>query len=206
MPENKIFGYARVSSRDQNEARQRKELLDYGINERDIFVDKLSGKNFNREQYQALRNHMLRKGDVLVIKSIDRFGRNYREILDEWKYIVEEIGADIVVLDMKLLDTRQNKDLLGTLISDIVLTLLSYVAENEREAIRQRQKEGIAIARSKGVKFGRSENTFPPAWEELYGKWQAGEISAVACYTELGIPKSSFYDMVKRYEEQKQVG
>jgi DNA invertase Pin-like site-specific DNA recombinase len=201
MPESKTFGYARVSSKDQNEVRQRVELQDFGIHERDIFVDKLSGEDFERPQYQALRDQMLRKGDTLVIKSIDRFGRNYQEILEEWKHIVKDIGADIVVLDMPLLDTRQNKDLLGTLITDIILQLLSYVAEQERRNIRQRQREGIAIARSQGTKFGRSEKPYPPAWEDQYEKWQDGEITAVACYTGLGIPKSSFYDMVRRYRE-----
>jgi DNA invertase Pin-like site-specific DNA recombinase len=201
LSENKTYGYARVSAKDQNEARQIVEFQNYGIPERDIFMDKLSGKDFSRPKYLMLRDHLLRKGDTLIIKHLDRFGRNYQEILDEWKHIVKDIGADIVVIDMPLLDTRQSKDLLGTLITDIILQLLSYVAEQERHNIRQRQREGIAIARSQGVKFGRSENTFPPAWEELYAKWQAGEITAVAFYKELDIPKSSFYDLARRYRD-----
>lgn len=198
---NKMFGYARVSSRDQNEARQLKELLDYGISERDIFIDKQSGKNFERTQYQLLRQ-MLRPGDVLVIKSIDRFGRNYQEILEEWKYIVKVIGADIVVLDMTILDTRQNKDLVGTLITDIVLQLLSYVAETERENIRQRQREGIAIAKAKGTRFGRSAKDYPEDWENMYTRWKRGEITAAQCYRQLGLPKASFYRLAKKYEER----
>lgn len=198
---SKMFGYMRVSSKDQNEARQLKELLDYGIHERDIFMDKQSGKNFERAQYQILRQ-MLRAGDVLVIKSIDRFGRNYQEILEEWKYIVKELGADIVVLDMPILDTRQNKDLLGTLITDIVLQLLSYVAETERENIRQRQREGIAIAKKNGVPFGRPANAYPEDWQGMYRKWRSHEMTAVQCYRALGLPKASFYEMVKRYETE----
>lgn len=198
---SKMFGYMRVSSKDQNEARQLKELLDYGIHERDIFMDKQSGKNFERAQYQILRQ-MLRAGDVLVIKSIDRFGRNYQEILEEWKYIVKELGADIVVLDMPILDTRQNKDLLGTLITDIVLQLLSYVAETERENIRQRQREGIAIAKKNGVPFGRPANAYPEGWQETYRLWRNHEMTAVQCYRALGLPKASFYEMAKRYEAE----
>lgn len=200
---HKMFGYMRVSSKDQNEARQLKELLDYGINERDIFMDKQSGKNFERTQYQILRNQMLRPGDILVIKSIDRFGRNYQEILEEWKHIIKEVGADIVVMDMPLLDTRQQKDLIGTLITDIILQLLSYVAETERNHIRQRQSEGIAIAKAQGVHLGRHQTPFPDGWTQAYESWRQGEMSTVQCYQGLGIPKSSFYKMVKRYESEK---
>lgn len=200
MKNLKMFGYARVSSKDQNEARQVKELLEYGIHERDVFVDKQSGKNFDRPKYLNLREHMLREGDILVVKSLDRFGRNYHEIVEEWRYITKTIGADIIVLDMPILDTRQSRDLVGTLISDIVLQLLSYVAENERENIRQRQREGIEIAKHNGVQFGRSKNEYPAGWGEMYNKWKAGEITAVKLYSELGLAKSSFYNMVKRYE------
>ena len=151
---NKIFGYVRVSSKEQNEDRQLIAFKEFGIDERDIYIDKQSGKDFNREQYNVLK-HILRENDVLVIKSIDRLGRNYNMIIDEWKDITKNIKADIVVLDMPLLDTRNNKDLLGTFISDLILQILSYVAEQERTFIRQRQKEGIAAAKNNNVKFGR---------------------------------------------------
>lgn len=150
---NKIFGYVRVSSKEQNEDRQLIAFKDFGIDERDIYIDKQSGKDFNREQYNILK-HILRENDVLVIKSIDRLGRNYNMIIDEWKDITKNIKADIVVLDMPLLDTRNNKDLLGTFISDLILQILSYVAEQERTFIKQRQKEGIAAAKNNNVKFG----------------------------------------------------
>lgn len=151
---NKVFGYARVSSKEQNEERQLVAFKEYGIDERDIYIDKQSGKDFNREQYSTLK-HILRENDLLVIKSIDRLGRNYEMIINEWKDITKNIKADIVVIDMPLLDTRQNKDLLGTFISDLVLQVLGYVAEQERTFIKQRQKEGINIAKNNGIKFGR---------------------------------------------------
>ena len=151
---SRIFGYARVSSKDQNEERQLKAFKDYGIDDRDIYIDKKSGKNFEREQYQLIKN-ILREDDLLVIQSIDRLGRNYEMIVDEWKDITKNIKADIVVLDMPLLDTRQKKDLLGTFINDLILGLLSYVAQTEREKIKTRQRQGIDIALSNGVKFGR---------------------------------------------------
>ena len=142
---NKIFGYARVSSKEQNEERQIVAFKNYGIDERDIYIDKQSGKDFDREQYNILK-HILRENDILVIKSIDRLGRNYNMIIDEWKDITKNIKADIVVIDMPLLDTTKNKDLLGTFISDLILQILSYVAEQERTFIKQRQKEGISTA------------------------------------------------------------
>ncbi len=150
---NKIFGYARVSSKEQNEERQTVAFKDYGIDERDIYIDKQSGKDFDREQYNILK-HILRGNDILVIKSIDRLGRNYNMIIDEWKDITKSIKADIVVIDMPLLDTTKNKDLLGTFISDLILQILSYVAEQERTFIKQRQKEGISTAKNNGIKFG----------------------------------------------------
>lgn len=150
----KIFGYARVSSKEQNEEKQLIAFKDYNIDERDIYIDKQSGKDFNREQYSTLK-HIFSENNLLVIKSIDRLGRNYEIIINEWKDITKNIKADIVVIDMPLLDTKQNKDLLGTFISDLVLQILGYVAEQERTFIKQRQKEGINIAKNKGVKFGR---------------------------------------------------
>ena len=152
--EAKTFGYCRVSSADQNEDRQVQAMLDMGINERDIFIDKLSGKNFDRPMYQAMKAQ-LRKGDLLVIKSIDRLGRNYKQICDEWREITGEIGADIRVIDLPLLDTTRTDGLIGQVISDIVLQLLGYVAEQERAFIKQRQAEGIACAKAKGKKLGR---------------------------------------------------
>ena len=156
MEDKKYFGYMRVSSREQNEDRQRVALLEMGVPEENIYMDKMSGKNFDRPQYKK----MLRKlngNTVLFIKSIDRLGRNYADLNEQWRIITKEKRADIVVIDMPLLDTRREKNLLGTFISDIVLALLSYVAENERLNIRQRQAEGIAVAKAKGVKFGRPE-------------------------------------------------
>ncbi|MBQ6623246.1 MAG: recombinase family protein, partial [Mogibacterium sp.] len=171
------YGYARVSTKDQNEERQVIALEQYVKNRKNIFIDKQSGKDFNRENYKRLCKK-LKPGDAMIVKSIDRLGRNYDEILDEWRKITKEKGCDIVVLDMPLLDTRINKDLTGTLISDIVLQLLSYVAETEREFIRQRQAEGIAIAKENGIKFGRPKLHRPERYDELRVEWENGEISA----------------------------
>lgn len=171
------YGYVRVSSKDQNEARQMDAMRSIGVPDSCIYVDKQSGKDFNRPAYRRLLRNM-RKDDLLYIKSIDRLGRNYNEILEQWRYIAKEKGSDIVVLDMPLLDTRKGKDLIGTLISDIVLQLLSYVAQTEREFIRQRQREGIDAAMARGVKFGRQPMEMPPEYETLKGMWEKGEISA----------------------------
>jgi len=200
---SKVFGYIRVSSKDQNEARQLKEMLDYGIDERDIFIDKQSGKDFNREKYLQLKNVILRPGDVLVIKSIDRFGRNYNEILEEWGYIVKKLKVDIVVLDMPLLDTRSNKDIIGTLISDIVLQLLSFVAQKEREFIKQRQAEGIKIAKDAGTVFGRPTIKYPDNWEKNFLRWQNKEITAKEFYTSSNLKKTTFYNLVSKYKNNK---
>ena len=179
MNNSRIYGYARVSSKEQNEERQIKALLENGVEERFIFVDKQSGKDFNREQYQVLKN-ALRENDILVIKSIDRLGRNYDMILNEWQDITKNIKADIKVLDMAILDTSKNKELLGSVISDIVLTLLSYVAEQERTFIRQRQREGIDIALKNGTKtgrnFGRPKIERPSNFDEVVLLWKNKEI------------------------------
>ena len=172
---NKIFGYARVSSKEQNEERQIVAFKNYGIDERDIYIDKQSGKDFDREQYNILK-HILRENDILVIKSIDRLGRNYNMIIDEWKDITKNIKADIVVIDMPLLDTTKNKDLLGTFISDLILQILSYVAEQERTFIKQRQKEGISTAMNKGIKFGRPTIEKPQNYDIVVSKWKNKEI------------------------------
>lgn len=171
MEKLKMYGYIRVSTREQNEDRQRIALRDMGVPDNRIFMDKLSGKDFERPQYKRL----LRKLDdnsVLYIKSIDRLGRNYADLNEQWRIITKEKRADIVVIDMPILDTRREKNLLGTFISDIVLALLSYVAENERINIRQRQAEGIAAAKARGVKFGRPSVPLPENFDEVYGAWK----------------------------------
>lgn len=192
----KIYGYVRVSSVCQNEARQLQELRQMEIEDENIFIDKTSGKDFNRTQYQKLKS-ILKNGDVLFVKSIDRFGRNYSEIIDEWRYLTKAIGVDIVVLDMPLLDTRKGKDLLGTLISDIVLQILSYVAEIERNEIRQRQKEGIAIAKSRGVHLGRPENVLPKSFYEVLNEYNLKQITRKQAALKLKINVSSF-DYLRR--------
>lgn len=193
---NKIFGYVRVSSKEQNEDRQLIAFKDFGIDERDIYIDKQSGKDFNREQYNILK-HILRENDVLVIKSIDRLGRNYNMIIDEWKDITKNIKADIVVLDMPLLDTRNNKDLLGTFISDLILQILSYVAEQERTFIKQRQKEGIAAAKNNNVKFGRPKIEKPQNFDIVVNKWKNKEIKTKEAIEILGLKPNTFYNLVK---------
>lgn len=192
---NKIFGYARVSSKEQNEERQLVAFKEYGIDERDIYIDKQSGKDFNRENYITLK-HILRENDLLVIKSIDRLGRNYSQIIDEWQDITKNIKADIVVIDMPLLDTRKNKDLLGTFISDLVLQILSYVAEQERTFIKQRQKEGITNARNNGVKFGRPRIEKPQNFDIVVSKWKNKEIKSKEAMELLGLKPNTFYNMV----------
>lgn len=193
---NKIFGYARVSSKEQNEERQLEAFKDFNIDERDIYIDKQSGKDFNREQYNILKK-ALRENDLLVIKSIDRLGRNYNMIIDEWKDITKNIKADIAVIDMPLLDTRNNKDLLGNFISDLVLQILSYVAEQERAFIKQRQKEGIASAKSNGVKFGRPKIKKPQDFDIVVSKWKNKELMTKEAIELLELRPNTFYNMVK---------
>lgn len=188
---SRIFGYGRVSSKDQNEARQFKAFKDFGIDDRDIYIDKKSGKDFDREQYQLLKN-ILREDDLLVIQSIDRLGRNYEMIVNEWKDITKNIKADIMVLDMPLLDTRQKKDLLGTFINDLILGLLSYVAQTEREKIKTRQRQGIDIALANGVKFGRPDN-----YNEVIELWKDKKITAREAMKQLNLKPNTFYNMVK---------
>ena len=194
---SRTFGYIRVSTREQNEARQVMALHDFGITDEHIFMDKLSGKDFNRPSYQELL-HSLQPGDVLVIKSIDRLGRNYEEILDQWRIITKEKQAAIVVLDMPLLDTRSNRDLTGTLIADIVLQLLSYVAETERAFIRQRQAEGIAAAKARGQRFGPAPRDRGPEYPEIKAAWQRGEISATEAGRQLGCTHNTFLKWVRK--------
>ena len=191
-----LYGYIRVSTRDQNEDRQLIALRELKIPEKNIFMDKQSGKDFNRPQYKRLVRK-LKKDDLLYIKSIDRLGRNYAEILEQWRLLTQTKGADIVVLDMPLLDTRRGKDLMGTFLSDIVLQVLSFVAENERTNIRQRQAEGIAAAKARGVKFGRPYKELPAGFQEVKARWERGELSARAAGKELHIAHSTFLYWVR---------
>ncbi|MGM9632425.1 MAG: recombinase family protein [Eubacteriales bacterium] len=197
-----IYGYIRVSTREQNEDRQLIALREVGIEDNFIFVDKQSGKDFNRPKYKQLLRK-LKKDDLLYIKSIDRLGRNYEEILQQWRLLTKEKGVDIVVLDMPLLDTRCGKDLMGTFLSDIVLQVLSFVAENERVNIRQRQAEGIAAAKARGVKFGRPPNSLPGNFCEVYGRWNSGEITGTAAAKMCGMPLATFRYKADIYKSSK---
>lgn len=199
--ESRKFGYIRVSSKDQNESRQMEAMKKIDINNRDIFLDKQSGKNFHREQYQLMKR-MIRKGDILYIHSLDRFGRSKDDILNEWQELTKVIGADIVVLDMPLLDTTKYKDSIGNFISDLILQVLSWLAEDERDRIRTRQREGIDSALSNGVKFGRPSIKITDEFIHAYDKWQSGEITAVKAMEEAGMKKTSFYKMVNDYKNQ----
>jgi len=198
-PKKDVYAYARVSTVEQNEARQIAAFYDIGISKNRIFLDKTSGKDFKRPEYQKLLKR-LKKGNILYIKSLDRLGRNYEQILKEWRCISKEIGADIVVLDMPLLDTRIHKDLIGTLISDIIIALLSYVAQTEREMIHTRQAEGIEEAKKRGVKFGRPAKPLPRNFHKIYAKWKEKKITGKAAALMCGYSRSSFYRIVKNYE------
>ncbi|MBR1444169.1 MAG: recombinase family protein [Firmicutes bacterium] len=194
------FSYCRVSTKEQNEDRQIIALESYGISKKNIFIDKESGKDFNRKNYRKLMKK-LKSGDILVIKSIDRLGRNYNDVLDEWRNITKVKNVDIIVLDMPLLDTTKHKDLIGTLISDIVLQLLSYVAENERTNIRQRQAEGIAAAKVRGVRFGRPPLPIPQNFNSILNKCENSEISMRNGAKECGMAYSTFRDKLKKSKE-----
>ena len=198
MEQQKVYGYVRVSSCDQNEARQIQKLIDYGITQDRIFIDKQSGKDFNRQEYQTLKR-MLKDSphSLLIITSIDRLGRNYKEITKEWQMLTEENQTDIRVLDMPLLDTTQFKDLLGTFISDLILQVLSFVAEQERNNIRVRQAEGIAVAKANNVRFGRPKIKVPDNFIDVCNRWISGEITATDAMILTGIKRTNFYKMVK---------
>ena len=195
-----IYGYVRVSSRDQNEDRQLITMREMQVPEENIYVDKQSGKDFNRPQYKKLLRKV-KPDDIIYIKSIDRLGRNYSEILEQWKLITKVKHVDLYVIDMPILDTRREKNLLGTFISDLVLTLLSYVAENERVNIRQRQAEGIAAAKARGVHFGRVPNPLPDNFYEVYQRWKMKKISISQAAQECGMPQTTFFDRAKAYEK-----
>lgn len=195
------YGYIRVSSREQNEDRQRIALREVGVAEKDLYLDKQSGKDFERPQYKNLL-HRLKKDDLLYVKSIDRLGRNYAEILEQWRLITKEKGVDVVVLDMPLLDTRRGKDLMGTFLADIVLQVLSFVAENERDNIRQRQAEGIAAAKARGVRFGRPPLPLPDNFQQVHRAWRGKELTLRQAAELCEMPKDTFYAKAIRFEKQ----
>ena len=199
MSEQTLYGYARVSSKDQHTDRQIITLRELGVPEKNIFIDKQSGKDFERPQYKRL----LRKLDenaVLFVKSIDRLGRNYDDLVTQWRSITKEKHADIVVIDMPLLDTRREKNLLGTFISDLVLGIFSYVAETERLNIKQRQAEGIAAAKARGVKFGRPAQPLPDSFYEIHKQWREKKLTMAEAAAACNMPTSTFHDKAKRYE------
>ena len=202
MSKKKLYGYMRVSTREQNEDRQKIALLKMGVPDKQIYMDKQSGKDFERTQYKRLLRK-LDQNSVLFVKSIDRLGRNSADLNEQWRIITKEKGTDIVVIDMPLLDTRREKNLLGTLISDIVLALLSYVAENERMNIRQRQAEGIAAAKARGVKFGRPPISLPDNFYEVHKQWRAKELTLKQAAEACGLAESTFYDKAKMIEKEK---
>lgn len=197
------YGYARVSSAGQNEDRQLIALKDMGVPEKNIFIDKMSGKNFNRPQYKKLLKK-LKQGTVLYIKSIDRLGRSYSDLCEQWRIITKEKKADVYVIDMPILDTRREKNLLGTFISDLILALLSYCSASELNMIHQRQREGIEAAKARGVKMGRPPKPLPENFHDVYQEWAMGKISYSAAAKELGMPESTFRYKALAYKRSTQ--
>ncbi len=198
-----IYGYARVSTKEQKEDRQLIALHDIGVEDRNIYIDKQSGKDFQRPRYQELYKR-IREGDVIYIKSIDRLGRNYEDVIEQWKRITKDKKADIVVIDMPILDTRRGKDLMGTFLSDIVLSLLSYVSENERINIRQRQAEGISAAKERGIRFGPCPIKNPDNFEEIYVLWKTGVVTISEGARLCNMARSTFYNHIIRYDMSKE--
>lgn len=198
---NRKFGYIRVSSKDQNEGRQLEAMKQVGIDERDIFIDKQSGKDFNRQKYQLVKM-MLREGDILYVQSLDRFGRNKEAILNEWKDITKNIKAHIIVIDMPLLDTTKYQDNLGNLITDLVLQILSWLAEEERSKIKVRQQEGIHLAKKQGKHLGRPKAEITDEFITAYNTWKTGTITAVEAMKQANLTKTTFYRLVKRHENK----
>lgn len=198
----RVYGYIRVSSTDQNEDRQLIALREKDVPETNIYMDKQSGKDFNRPQYKKLVKQ-LKSGDLLYILSIDRLGRNYEEIQNQWRILTKEIGANICVIDMPLLDTRNGKELMGTFIADLVLQILAFVAQNERENIRKRQAQGIAAAKARGMRFGRPPRPLPENYDSVYRRWKSGEITGTAAAKECGMPLSTFRYRSEIYERKK---
>lgn len=195
-----IYGYARVSTMEQKEDRQIFALREKGVDESNIYLDKISGKDFNRKMYRLL-TQKLRPGDLLYVKSIDRLGRNYRDIIEQWRFLTMEKQIDIVILDMSLLDTRKGKDLMGTFLSDIVLQVLSFVAENERVNIRQRQREGIAMAKRRGIHLGRPLKKLPSKFIQIYDQWWRRQITGKEAARRCRMPLSTFYRKAKEHRE-----
>ncbi|MCI9442858.1 MAG: recombinase family protein [Ruminococcus sp.] len=195
-----VYGYIRVSTREQNIERQMIALQEAGVNENNIYIDKQSGKNFQRPAYAKMLS-LIQEGDLIIVKSIDRLGRNYQEIMEQWSIITKEKKADICILDMPLLDTTKTKDLLGTFISDVVLQLLSFVAENERDNIRQRQAEGIAAAKARGVRFGKPVIPMPDNFPELYRQWEANHLTINELASLCNMGRSTMYKRIGEYRE-----
>lgn len=196
-----MYGYARVSTKEQREDRQLRAFSGMKLRQENIYVDKQSGKDFERPMYKRMVRKM-KDDDLLYIKSIDRLGRNYGEILEQWRYLTKDKKVDIVVLDMPLLDTRRGRDLMGTFLSDIVLQVLSFVAENERKNIRERQREGIEAAKLRGVRFGRPEKPLTENFEEVCGRWLAKEISGKEAARQCGMPSTSFYRKAEKWKNR----
>ena len=200
----KKYGYARISTKEQNEDRQIIALTEYGVQAKNIWLDKASGKDFERDNYKRMLKK-LKKGDILIVKSIDRLGRSYEDITEQWRHITKEIGADIIILDMEILNTTLHKDLIGTLISDIVLQILSYVSQNEREVIKQRQAEGIAAAKARGVRFGRKKEFVSDDHVDVFRKYRSREIDVDEAVKMIGCGKSTFYHMLHDLRMEKKV-
>jgi len=201
MDNSREYGYVRVSSKQQHTDRQIQALIEKGVDERFIFVDKQSGKDFNREQYQILKN-ALRNGDTLYIKSLDRLGRNYSQMKTEFASLVE-LGVNIVILDMPLIDTREKDDLMKRFLNDIVIQVLSFVAESERSFSKERQFEGIKCAKARGVKFGRPRIDYPENWTSVIKRWENKEISGVQAQRELGLKHNTFYNLYRKQKEKE---
>lgn len=199
------YGYIRVSSTEQNEARQLIALREAGVLQKNIYVDKQSGKDFDRPKYQEMVEK-LKRGDLLYVLSIDRLGRNYEEIQNQWRYLTKEIGADISVLDMPLLDTRNGKDLMGTFIADLVLQILSFVAQSERESIKERQRQGIDAAKKRGVRFGRPELVVPSNFGEVVNDWEKKKIDIVEATQLCGMSTATFYRRLREYRAEHMTG
>jgi len=201
MDNSREYGYVRVSSKQQHTDRQIQALIEKGVDERFIFIDKQSGKDFNREQYQILKN-ALRNGDTLYIKSLDRLGRNYSQMKTEFASLVE-LGVNIVILDMPLIDTREKDDLMKRFLNDIVIQVLSFVAESERSFSKERQFEGIKCAKARGVKFGRPRIDYPENWNSVIKRWENKEISGVQAQRELGLKHNTFYNLYRKQKEKE---
>lgn len=199
---NQPYGYVRVSSTDQNEDRQMLAMKNAKIPKANIYMDKQSGKDFERPRYQKMVKK-LKAGDLLYVLSIDRLGRNYKDIQEQWRILTKEIGVDICVMDMPLLDTRNGKDLMGTFIADLVLQILSFVAQSERENIKKRQAQGIAAAKARGVRFGRPEKPVPADFAATVEKWKKGQLKTIQAARTTGLTKSTFYRKVREYEISK---